>query len=492
MTSNPTLSSTGAPPPVPSVIDGYRVEGVLGRGASGIVLRVRDDALDRSIALKLLTDDLDAGARARFLIEAKAAARIVHPNVVQVFGVGNHEGRAFITQELVEGYPLAMLLEARGRLSPEAVIDVGIQVASGLARAAEVGVLHRDVKPQNLLITEAGLVKLADFGLAKILNAPSSLTDTGTTLGTPHYMSPEQGLGLPLDARADQYSLGATLYHLLCGEPPFHDDNALALLLKHKEASLVPLEIRAPDVPKPLSRIVERMLEKAPADRFEGFEDVVEALEALFEEPSEEHDTIRHLFEGIDREATPQVTPLPSVEARSATDEQRRLPAWVINAAVAVAAVAVFGVAIFGGSRFGTTRPKARPIREEVPVEAAAPPARRDLFRPPPVQKRPKPRPKKRLTEFEQLLRELDTPRTAAAAAKALGELGDHRATAPLIEALQDQRHEAASVAAARALGQLGDIKAIAPLRTMAEKGRTASIRAAAEQAKKRLWSVEE
>src|SRR5688572_25947998 len=343
-------------PEIPQNIEGYRVESVLGRGSSGVVLRVRDERLDRSIALKLLTDDLDDEARARFLIEAKAAARIIHPNVVQVFAVGNHEGRSFITQELVDGYPLSMLLEVNGRLSAAAVVDVAVQVASGLARAAEVGVLHRDVKPQNLLITDDGLVKLADFGLAKILNAPSQLTESGTTLGTPHYMSPEQGQGLELDPRADQYSLGATIYHLLCGRPPFDDENALVLLMKHKESPLPPVRELSPDCPEALAAIVERMLEKKPDDRFAGFDDVVTALEAVLV-PSEEHASIKVLLESVEKTEPPP--------------PKSQIPVWAINGAVVLCAIAVIGVAILGGKQVAFTHAQRTAIREEVPLPIA-------------------------------------------------------------------------------------------------------------------------
>jgi serine/threonine-protein kinase len=456
-------------PDIPSVIEGYRVEGVLGRGASGVVLRVRDRALDRTIALKLLTDDHDEEARARFFIEAKAAARIIHPNVVQVFAAGSHEGRSFITQELVDGYPLSMLLEVNGTLSPAAVVDVAIQAASGLARAADVGVLHRDVKPQNLLITEEGLVKLADFGIAKILGAPSELTESGTTLGTPHYMSPEQGQGRELDPRSDQYSLGATLYHLICGQPPFDDENALTLLLKHKEAPLLPVRELAPDCPEALAVIVERMLKKDPDDRFASFVELVEALESIGF-PEEEHKSIRGLLDGVEK-TEPQV-------------DQPRVPAWAINAAVVCCAISVIGAAVYGSKETATTGALKAAVREEAKVEVAPVP------RKPPTREE-KPAPRKPRSRFEVLIEDLQDPKTAAAAARALGELGDQRATDPLIEAARSSK-ERIAVAALDALGELGDIDAIEPLEELAIGGRTQKIRDAAERAKNRLYSVEE
>ncbi len=439
---------------------------------------------NRSIALKLLTDDLDEDARARFSIEARAAARIVHPNVVQVFAVGSHQGRAFITQELVDGYPLSLLLEAKGRLSPEAVVDVAIQVASGLARAAEVGVLHRDVKPQNLLITEEGLVKLADFGIAKILNAPSELTESGTTLGTPHYMSPEQGQGLELDPRSDQYSLGATLYHLLCGQPPFDDENALALLMKQREAPLPPVRSLAPDCPEALSEIVERMLAKDPALRFPRFEAVLDALEAASEAPgTRSGDALAPV--------SARLRELGALDGGAAPIElqKTRFPPWLVNGAVGVCAIAVIGAAVYGGTNGATTHAQKVAVREEVPLEVAPP--RRDPFA---AKKPPPTKPRRRAAEIskvDRLLAELTDPKTAIAAARELGRLGDQRATQPLIEAARSKT-EPVAVAALDALGEIGDIVAIAPLESLATDGRTKRIREAAVRAKTRLYSVEE
>lgn len=267
----------------PEQIDGYRIDGVLGRGSTAVVLRAHDVELDRPLALKLLFADLDDDARARFALEARAASRLAHPNVVQVFAAGDYDGRAYLAQELVDGLPLSSILELRGALSPEATADLGLQIAEALAAAEQAGVLHRDIKPGNILIDDDGRAKLADFGLARILAAPSRLTSDGTTLGTPHYMSPEQGAGEPLDARSDQYALGATLYHLLAGAPPFDAEQALTILLHHREAPLPPLV----DCPARLASIVEKMLAKAPDDRFASFDEVIEALGSIEGAPDE-------------------------------------------------------------------------------------------------------------------------------------------------------------------------------------------------------------
>lgn len=273
----------------PEHIDGYRIDGVMGRGSTAVVLRAHDVDLDRPLALKLLFADLDDDARARFALEARAASRLAHPNVVQVFAAGAYDGRAYLAQELVDGLPLSAMLEVRGALSPEATVELGLQIARALAAAEDAGVLHRDIKPDNILVDDEGHAKLADFGLARILAAPSRLTSDGTTLGTPHYMSPEQGAGLPLDARSDQYALGATLYHLLAGAPPFDAEHALAILLLHRDAPPPPLD----GCPRRLASIVEKMLAKSPDERFAGFPAVIDALESVEAMPDQPVDRPR-------------------------------------------------------------------------------------------------------------------------------------------------------------------------------------------------------
>ncbi len=480
----------------------YRIEAVLGKGASGVVYRVRDPQLERGVALKLLTDDLDEEARARFTIEARAAARIIHPNVVQVFSASEFEGHSFITQELVEGYPLSDLLDVRGQLSPHSVIDIGMQVCAGLQAAADVGVLHRDVKPQNLLVTDQGLVKLVDFGLAKILGAPSGLTDTGTTLGTPHYMSPEQGQGTKLDHRADQYSLGATLYHLACGQPPHDADNALTLLLKHLQEPLQSLSERAPDCPPGLCAIVERMLSKKAEDRYEDFSQVSEALEALLEEEAEHEEIIELVKEAAHQE--PESKP-----------NRRPVKERLLVAAAITAAAAVVGVSQLESAPPHTTSATERAASPALSFKpalsvAAAPAAkvqalgaaRVDLFAPPPRARLSKKtrsvarvaaqRPKRAKPSAVRLIRQLrGSSKRAQTAAQQLGAMGDHQATQPLIRLLTSS-DEAVAVAAARALGELGDIEAIEPLRKAAKESKSAGLRDAAEKARRRLWSVEE
>lgn len=476
---------------LPDSIGGYRVEGVLGRGASGLVLRVKDETLDRSLALKLLTDDVDAEARGRFLIEARAAARIAHPNVVQVYAVGEHEGRAFITQELVEGYPLSSLLEVKGQLSARAVVDIGLQVAEGLRRASEVGVLHRDVKPQNLLVTDDGTVKLADFGVAKLLDAPSALTDDGTTVGTPHYMSPEQGQGKSLDARSDQYALGATLYHLLVGEPPFDADNVLSLLLKHVQEPLPPIRGRAPECPEAVAVVVERMLAKDPGQRFADFTEVIAALEGTHpvEDPAAGTPVVLALVEAATKEGKPRLPTeaLPALEGRPPAP--RSVADRVIGIGVLLAAAAVLAVTqLDRADDRRVTRSEAPAVVE--PPEAPAPTPKVIVAEAPEV-----PAPKRPLRleaqSVPELSRSLDKePAVAERAALELGRRGDQSATPSLIRAVERGSPKVAA-AAAWALGELGDIRAVEPLQRAKARGGPKAVEEAAAQALQKLWHVE-
>jgi serine/threonine-protein kinase len=477
---------------LPESIAGYRVDGVLGRGGSGIVLRVWDEALERPLALKLLTDGFEEEARKRFMVEAKAAGRIVHPNVVQVYAVGVHEERAYIIQELVEGHPLSSLLEVRGRLSAGAVIDIGVQAAKGLARAAEVGVLHRDVKPQNLLVTDAGLVKLADFGLAKLLHAPSALTDTGTTLGTPHYMSPEQGLAQDLDARSDQYSLGATLYHLLTGRAPFDSDNALALLLKHVQEPLVPVRDLEPTSPPALALAIERMLMKNRDERFPTFDAVVEALESIDVDAPAEGESPPLVSLAA---SAPKIEPVMPVVSEHERGHRSRLRDRVLVAIAGGAAIAVVMVALLSGNRRDRTPPQP-PVAQSAEIVPAPQPREPEPKAVAPAhqeEEKPATPPKKReLSRLESLLEELNDPSAAEGAIKSLGALGDQTATMPLVHVLESAPSTRQRVAAAEALGRLGDARALQSLRRAADHAISDSVRRAAKDAADRLFAVEE
>ena len=258
----------------------FEILELLGRGGMGAVYKARQASLDRLVAVKTLPRAFSSDARyvARFRREARSAAAVRHPNIIEIHAVGEAEGYPFIAMEFIDGETLGALLKREGRLEPQRAIDLLRQTASALERAHEAGILHRDIKPANILIDNHGLVKVADFGLAKREHGDVSVTQTGHVLGTVLYMPPETARGEPFDARSDLYSLGATFYHALAGRAPFEAGTTAELVLKHVEAAPAMLQQVAPDCPPALCRVVHRLLRKKPAERYESAEKLLEAL----------------------------------------------------------------------------------------------------------------------------------------------------------------------------------------------------------------------
>jgi len=251
-----------------TTVSHYEVLDKLGEGGMGVVYRARDVRLGRMVALKFLPPGLALSeeARARFMKEACAASALNHPNVAIVYDVGDAGTGSFIAMELLDGETLRARL-GRERLSPREVVHLGAQIADGLQAAHAKGIVHRDVKPENLLLTHAGTVKIMDFGIAKLADDQLHLTRTGTTLGTLAYMSPEQLLADEVDHRADLWSLGVVLYEMLAGAPPFQRDRDAAVLYEILNAEMPPLQPRCADVPAPLEALIRRLLHKDPAKR---------------------------------------------------------------------------------------------------------------------------------------------------------------------------------------------------------------------------------
>jgi len=248
----------------------YRILRRLGSGGMAEVYLAQQQSLDRQVALKVLNASLanDANYVQRFQNEARAAASLVHPNIVQIYEVGQAEGIHFIAQEYVAGKNLGQLLEREGALQPALVLDILRQVVSALCKAHELAIVHRDIKPENLLLSNSGEVKVADFGLARVQNTDTkTLTQVGVAMGTPLYMSPEQIEGRPVDARSDIYSLGVSCYHLLSGDPPYTGDTALAIAVQHLHSTPEPLENVRQDIPSALARTIHKMLAKQPDAR---------------------------------------------------------------------------------------------------------------------------------------------------------------------------------------------------------------------------------
>jgi serine/threonine-protein kinase len=263
----------------------YKVVAELGRGGMGIVYKAHEESLNRFVAIKVLGEHLteDPGHVERFLREARSAASLNHPNIVQIYGVNEENGRHFFAMEYVSGKSLQQILRTSGPLDPVVVAKIALQTASGLRAAHEQGIIHRDIKPANLLIDDRGLVKIADFGLALVTGGVSRLTATGMFMGTPGYLSPEQCLDQDPDHRTDIYSLGVTLYEALSGKVPFTADSPLALLRQIVEVEPPDLGELKPEVDPQLRGIVARMMAKDRDQRFTACAELILELEAFLD-----------------------------------------------------------------------------------------------------------------------------------------------------------------------------------------------------------------
>jgi serine/threonine-protein kinase len=257
----------------------YEIERAVGGGGMGTVLRARDRHLDRIVAVKVLPAGraADAAAVARFEREARAAAALSHPNIVSVFDAGSDGPTRFIVMEFVPGMSLAEVLRREGRLAPARAAALAAQTARALAAAHRAGIVHRDVKPGNVMVDRVGHVKLLDFGIARARES-ASLTQTGSIFGSSPYIAPEVARGEPAVARSDVYALGCLLYELLTGCPPFTAELPAAVLQQHLVVTPRPPRELEPGVPAALSSLVLSMLAKDPADRPRA-EEVLRALE---------------------------------------------------------------------------------------------------------------------------------------------------------------------------------------------------------------------
>jgi eukaryotic-like serine/threonine-protein kinase len=265
------------------LIDGrYEVEDLVGTGGMSSVYRARDSVLGRRVALKILHEHFsrDDEYVERFRREARAIARLNHPNIVTVIDRGEFEGRQFIVFEHVPGENLKDHVRRQGPLPVEEAVALTHQVARGLGFAHEHGIVHRDVKPQNVLLDETGSPKVTDFGIARSLDPKDGLTENGTVLGTSDYISPEQASGRRVDERSDQYSLGVLLYELLTGEVPYPADSIMAAAMRHLHDPVPSARERRPDVPPEVDAIIARAMAKDPRERFPSMAAMEAALEA--------------------------------------------------------------------------------------------------------------------------------------------------------------------------------------------------------------------
>jgi serine/threonine protein kinase len=272
---------------VPEKIGHYEILGLLGKGAMGEVYEGRDPNLGRRVALKVLGRKHQESTefKERFLREGRSLASMNHANVVQVYFIGEFEGRPFLAMEYLDGEDIGATLKKGGPLMPGDAAEVVRQAAVGLQEAQRAGVVHRDVKPSNLVVTKApAVVKVTDFGLAKALQEDLSITATGVFVGTPDYLAPEQAMGEDVDSSADVYALGCSLYHMCTGNPPFRkggsDDHYTAVVRRHLKAERPVLKTHIPGFDEELSDLCRRMMSRRPDVR-PSLEDLTRDLPAI-------------------------------------------------------------------------------------------------------------------------------------------------------------------------------------------------------------------
>ena len=339
----------------------YELVELVGTGGMSSVYKAYDTLLERNVALKILhehySDDEDFVER--FKREARTVAQLSHPNIVTVIDRGEAGGRQFIVFEYIDGESLKELVARSGHLPVERALELALEVARGLAFAHAHGLVHRDVKPQNVLLNGDGSAKVTDFGIARSLDVEHGVTQTGTVLGTSNYIAPEQASGQPVDAQTDVYSLGVVLYELLAGDVPFPGENFVSVAMKHvNEPPPNLLDVRR-DVPLRVAAAVDRALEKDPRQRFPTMDAFAAELKACLEE-----------LESPDGEAATMVVPRPPRPA--GPRPRRRLSPWpFVLAALALAAIggAIAGFVLLRDQSTGSGK-AAGP--RSIPVTAAA------------------------------------------------------------------------------------------------------------------------
>jgi len=326
---------------VSQVIAGrYELKETVGAGGMSTVYCAFDTLLERNVALKVLHDQYggDEEYVERFRREARAVAQLSHPNIVTVIDRGEEDGKQFIVFELVDGENLKELVARGGPLPVRRVLELGLEVGRALAFAHAQGLIHRDVKPQNVLLNGDGLAKVTDFGIVRSIDAVGQ-TETGTVLGTSHYIAPEQARGERVDAQTDVYSFGVVLHELLTGTVPYPGDNFLSVAMKHVNDPVPSVLDARPDAPLRLATLIERCLAKQPADRPASMDEVVAELEAVQADLDAREDG-----EGTMIMRKPPVVPARPPRQKRHAPRGRRTPLWLLLLGLLLLAAAVGGI----------------------------------------------------------------------------------------------------------------------------------------------------
>ena len=342
------------------IAERYELVELVGTGGMSSVYKAHDRLLERNVALKMLHPHFgdDEEYVERFRREARAVARLSHPNIVTVIDRGEADGHQFIVLEFIDGENLKELVQRTGALPVRRTVELGAVIADALAFAHEHGLVHRDVKPQNVLLNGDGEAKVTDFGIARSLDVEHGVTQTGTVMGTSNYLSPEQANGKPVTPASDVYSLGVVLYELLTGEVPFPGDNFVTVAMKHLNEAPPSLLERRPDVPIRLAHIVDRALEKEPERRFASMGALAAELRGCLKEAG-----------SFDADQT-FIAPSPVLRERAprrVRSRRPRRPLYALLAVVAAAAITA-GVLEIGGSKHNP--PAAAPAGAAAPLQA--------------------------------------------------------------------------------------------------------------------------
>jgi tetratricopeptide (TPR) repeat protein len=332
----------------------YEIQKLLGMGGMGAVYKAQDRELDRPVGLKVIRPDLASNPEilARFKRELILARQITHRNIIRIFDLNEADGIKFITMEYIDGEDLRGIFMREGKLAPEFAVDILIQVCQGLAAAHSENVIHRDLKPSNIMRDASGRVVVMDFGLARTMRS-DGMTQTGLMIGTMEYMSPEQAMGVELDARSDLFALGLIFYEALSGDIPFKADSAIASLVKRTVESAKPLRDHDVSIPEGLSSIVSKCLEREPANRYASAEQIIEDVQAW--------KNLRPPVHAVDvKSPSVAVASPPSVSVPAAVAARRIPYKWI--------AATVLGIAAIGGGFAGWKAFGPKPIAKHAPV----------------------------------------------------------------------------------------------------------------------------
>ena len=349
--------------------DRYQIIKSIGEGGMANVYLAYDTILDRDVAVKVLRGDLSNDEKfvRRFQREALNASSLSHPNIVEVYDVGEDNGQYFIVMEYIEGKNLKDLLKKRGKLTTTEVVDIMSQIADGLSVAHDSYIIHRDIKPQNIMILENGLVKITDFGIAMAMNA-TQLTQTNSVMGSVHYLPPEQASGKGSTLKSDIYSMGILMYELLTGKLPYRGDNAVEIALKHLKEPLPSVREELPDIPQSVENVILKSAAKNPKNRYndarEMYEDLKTCLdESRLDEPKHEYEYPE--LDGDNKKFTKQVEKAVDIEedveeedtevkVKQVTDEEvkKENKLLVILASIFTGLIVIVAAVFLIGSKF--------------------------------------------------------------------------------------------------------------------------------------------